>query len=41
MALQGYLDSLPVTELITFNHSPQGYQALNPVECAVRSSTIL
>ena len=36
LALQDYLDSLPMMESIRFTHSPPGYQALNPVECAVR-----
>ena len=34
--LQTYLDSLPANESIQFVHSPPEYQALNPVECAVR-----
>jgi len=34
--LQAYLDSLPANESIQFVHSPPEYQALNPVECAVR-----
>ena len=34
--LQAYLDSLNVAERVVFTHSPPGYQALNPVECAVR-----
>ena len=36
LALQEYLDSLPMSETNKFTHSPPGYQALNPVECAVR-----
>jgi hypothetical protein len=36
MGRQAYLDSIPVAESIVFTHSPPGYQALNPVECAVR-----
>jgi len=34
--LQTYLDSLPACESIRFVHSPPEYQALNPMECAVR-----
>ena len=34
--LQVYLDSIPVEQNVVFTHSPPGYQALNPVECAVR-----
>ena len=36
LELQSYLDTLPVEQSIVFTHSPPGYQALNPVECAVR-----
>jgi len=34
--LQEYVDSLPLSRSLRFTHSPPGYQALNPVECAVR-----
>ena len=34
--LQAYIDSLKANELVVFTHSPPEYQALNPVECAVR-----
>ena len=34
--LQRYLSSLPISDNITFTHSPPYTQALNPVECAAR-----
>ena len=34
--LQAYIDSLKASELVVFTHSPPEYQALNPVECALR-----